>query len=204
MLHKINFHPELGCLMTTSAWRYLFDDDARQAAEDRYREFREQARTLAVERLAAAGVTLPALFCLKEIDFDALKAVGSQWLPYGRRVSWSWPEEFRYWRKKRHSRWNLAIWNGGELCLLALGAPSRRKTILYFHGVERHPESRPYTPVLLLVALQVAEIYATLIGACEVRIREPHPKLVAKYESLGYTIQREPVKFWLWSAVKNL
>lgn len=173
------------------AWRYQFDDPDRQFVEDKYRNARKSAMLVALDVLRSnPEIELPELLTLEEIGFKALKAMSAQWRQRDRKVQWNWAEMYRFWRRKQHSRWSLAIWGGSELWALALGHTSRNKTILYFDGVERHPAPNQRVRNLVFVSLTVAETYARLIGADTVLVVDPHRKVVEQYEAMGYTMKK--------------
>lgn len=164
----------------------------RESAERRYELIRRRAR-LSAQRYARLRTRRN--FKFKAFDVFAFKAVASQWEPRRRRVAWDWAGQFVYWRKKRPTRWDLAIWLGDELICLALGYASRPgKKILYLAGVERIPGDHPDAQFVLPMVIDATERYARRLGAAEVRILQPHPALEARYAVLGYTYTYDNAK----------
>lgn len=154
----------------------------RDEAERRYATYRQLAYQDVTGR-----VQLPKRYKLDGIGFDALRAFQSVWLSHKRKVSWNWLDEVRRWKRTDHSRLELAIWQEGALCGLMIGKTSKRKTILYVLGIEGAPYQHPLKGKIIPLSVEVAEAYAVVIGAKQVRIDRPAPSLIEKYEKLGYT-----------------
>jgi hypothetical protein len=89
----------------------------------------------------------------------------------------------------------LAIWHGDDLCGLALGHLSRRRTTGVRHTVTlNRVERRPEPPRVALrgqvavLAIVAARTYASAFGARQIRLAYPDPRLVGMYEGLGFRV----------------
>lgn len=161
--------------------RRFFNLD-RDEAERRYAMYRKLAYDDVISR-----IKLPKRYRLEGIGYAALKAFDSVWRSHKRVVHWDWFDQVRRWKKTDHSRLELAVWQDGQLCGLMIGKTSKRKTIAYVLGIEGAPYAHPLKGYILPLALEVAEAYATAVGAKELRLDKPAEGLVARYEKLGYT-----------------
>lgn len=160
--------------------RFLNPD--RDDAEKRYALYRQAAYQDVISR-----VQFTKRYKLDGIGYDALRAFEKVWLSHKRRVPWRWKDEVMRWKRSDHSRLELAIWQEGTLCGLMLGKTSKRKTIVYVLGVEGAPYQHPLKGKIIPIAIEVAEAYATLLDAKQVRIVKPDPALIENYGKLGYT-----------------
>jgi hypothetical protein len=89
----------------------------------------------------------------------------------------------------------IAIWYGDDLCGLALGQTSRRRTNASRHTVTlTHIERRPEPPAVPLrgqvvsLVVEVALRYGMAIGARRLRLRKPDLNLLKHYELLGFKV----------------
>ncbi|MEX3630256.1 MAG: hypothetical protein VB138_13185 [Burkholderia sp.] len=123
---------------------------------------------------------------------EAFQAIRQTWMPRGRVVDWDWADQFVYRRRKRPTRWDLALWADPDLLALAMGYGSRHgKTILYLEGIERIPGQHPYAPFVVPMVLDATERYARHLESKSVVLIRPHPKLIPKYEAAGYKCSRK-------------
>lgn len=164
--------------------RRFFNPD-RDDAERRY----AMHRTLAYED-TVSRIKLPKRYQLAGIGYEALKAFEKVWQPNKeRKVKWDWMEQVARWKRTDHSRLELAVWHDKELCGLMVGKTSKRKTIVYVLGIEGAPYKHPLKGYIIPIALEVAEAYATSLGAKELRLDKPAAILIARYQKLGYTLR---------------
>lgn len=134
---------------------------------------------------------------IADIDQIALDAWERTW---GRRKhpsgagGWDWPEVVRR-GLRRAAVLPVAIWYAEDLCGLALGRASRSREggfrqAVTLSVIERRPEPPPVairgSVVQLVVA--VAEKYGRAIGASQLRLDSPDPKLLQWYESFGFEV----------------
>lgn len=157
----------------------------RDAAEQRYAWFRQTAYADVVDKLQVGRK-----YRLDGIGFQALKTFEAVWKSAPRRVTWDWVEEVKKFKRTDHSRLELAIWHQNHLCGLMLGSTSKRKTIVYIRGIEGAPYKHPLKGSIIPIGVEVAETYAALLDAKEIRIISPATQLVADYEKLGYNYKR--------------
>jgi len=135
-------------------------------------------------------------FDLDEISFGAAQTADS-WKnvtegAYRKsRSQWSWMSMYNNYSKEV-KRFDIAVWQGGQLCGLSYGIPTKRKTKLRLELVEASPLSdNPLRNQLTTIVTSAAINYAMLLGADELRMMNPvNDKVVSYYKTLGY----KPVK----------
>jgi len=137
---------------------------------------------------------------LADIDAAALQAWHDTWggrTHPGRVGGWNWPGLVDR-LPRRAAILPLAIWDGDDLCGLALGRASRcraggvRHTFTLTH-VERRPEPPP-VPLrrrIILLSLTVARSYGLVLGATRLRLEYPDRNLLRYYELLGFHVAWE-------------
>lgn len=105
------------------------------------------------------------------------------------RKAWSWVQAYEYYNKKsKFKRFDMAISRDSHLVGLAYGLPTVSKSNLKIDLVEATPisEHKNNTKIFDIISTS-AQMYASLIGANEVRIINPlNSELVNYYESFGY------------------
>jgi len=165
----------------------------RQQAEARYREIRTLA--LADAELSLSGV-LPAPVSIRTIDQSALEAFVRSWSQSpDRRVAWPWPIMVSDYRRDATNRFEAAVWSDVILCGLAIGKPSKSGAILTVHFIEGNPElNHPLKGFAHLVALEAAHAYATALKANVLRLREPIPEMIGRYQKLGFRLAKTKVE----------
>lgn len=176
--------------------------DGERAVIETYRRARERHaavrhETYAITRDAAVatGICGPALR-LADIDHRALQAWRETWT--GRHSSgaggWDWPRLVER-LPHRPAIMPLAIWHGDDLCGMALGHLSPRRTggrrlTVTVTRIERRPE--PPQVVLrrnvALLAIAAARNYGSNFGARLIRIAHPDPRLIEFYNRLGFRV----------------
>ncbi len=152
----------------------------RSAAEAKYRTLRDLAYQAAKPDLAAVGIHVE----LGSIDAAAL-ARAAQWTD--RRVAWPWHTLAAEWRRNHPNRFEVAIWQNGVLCGLALGRPAPVAPHMSLYYVEAgsdpaNPLRRRITRVVLATLLR----YAVFLGKTELRLIDPLPPLVPFYCSPSF------------------
>lgn len=164
-------------------------------ARERHASLRQEAYSLTRDAAVAAGIYGPALR-LGDIDDRALQAWRETWTgrhPWGA-GGWKWPRLVSQ-MPHRPAIMPLAIWYGDDLCGLALGHLSRRRTTGVRHTVTvKRVERRPEPPLVALrgqvavLAIVAARNYASAFGARRIRLAYPDPRLVGMYERLGFRV----------------
>jgi hypothetical protein len=89
----------------------------------------------------------------------------------------------------------MAIWNGEDLCGLAVGQASRKRATGVRHTVtltlvERRPEP-PDVPLrgkVIYLAITAARAYGITLGARRLRLRNPDRNLLWYYQLLGFDV----------------
>ncbi len=158
----------------------------RAHAERKYEILRDAARAESEALFREQGLDVE----FRRFSTEAFRFVNRTWVRRGRRVAWDWAAHFVYRRRKRPTRWDLAIWSRRRLLAMALGYASKGgKTILYLEGVERLPGNHPYSTVVIPMILNATERYARKLGSKWVILIKPHPKLIPKYIAAGYNME---------------
>lgn len=156
----------------------------KEHVEEKYEGFRDAARghtlsqiyTLAkTERLPIFGLNLSG------IDDQALKACEGWNFPWRRIVGQTRP----YLR-----RFEIAIWQYDTLLAVGIGRASRGPDNITLHFLERNSANNPLAGYVILVTVAAAESYAKIICRQYVKLKSVHPALIAKYESLGFSLER--------------
>jgi hypothetical protein len=163
------------------------------AARSRHARFRanayEVARDEAIEHRGCDHALQIA-----DIDGVALTTWAKSWTgthPSGA-DGWNWPALVEQ-VPRRAAVLPIALWNGADLCGLALGHASRARLNGSRHTVTlTHVERRPEPPAVALrghvipLAVIVAENYGLAIGARRLRLRAPAQSLLGYYERAGF------------------
>ncbi|ARU55606.1 hypothetical protein OLMES_1531 [Oleiphilus messinensis] len=155
-----------------------------QDAERRYESLREMARNSIGNELPYTdrsnihlrGICQKALLQAKLWDNDPKRL-----------VDWPWDSGYQDYSYRNPKRFELATWYGNTLAGLSLGRPSYAGTRLRLEFIESRPSSSPLKGRIVPITISVAELYANIIGADELRIIDPvDQKLVEYYTSFGY------------------
>ncbi len=155
-----------------------------QDAERRYESLREMARNAIGKELPytdrgnihLGGVCHKSLMQAKLWDDDPKRL-----------VDWPWDSGYQDYAYRNPKRFELATWYGNTLAGLSLGRPSYAGTRLRLEFIESRPSSSPLKGRIVPITISVAELYANIIGADELRIIDPiDEKLIEYYTSFGY------------------
>lgn len=85
-------------------------------------------------------------------------------------------------------RFTVAIWFEGRLYGLGCGRASKGKENVTIHYLERRPGENPFTGWIALMVLDAAENYGKILGSQWVRVKNPVPGVIPKYEFLGFSL----------------
>ncbi|KHD06785.1 hypothetical protein PN36_25575 [Candidatus Thiomargarita nelsonii] len=145
----------------------------KQALENKYQKIRN------FSYLQAQANVIPFDIMLKPIDTYALESY-QKW--ERRIVDWDWIGIVRKYRKNT-KRFEVAIWYQNELMGLALGKPSRAKTLVRINFIE----GRTDRPTILRkrivpITIKVGMNYSVLLQAKKLFIMEPFPELINYYK----------------------
>lgn len=85
-------------------------------------------------------------------------------------------------------RFTIAIWFEGHLYGLGVGRASRGKRNVTIHYVERRADPNPFAGWVAPVIVDAAGNFGKILGSQVLRIRNPVPEVVRKYELLGFSL----------------
>jgi hypothetical protein len=154
--------------------------DTHLSAERRYDGLRRLALELAQEQ-APPG-----------IRFDTItpqaRAIAESWFSAAdRRVDWRWAATYEIFRFRHPKRFEVSVWEKGDLTGLSMGRPTYAGGHLRLDFIEARPVSLGLkTPVFPEVELAYT-VYAKLLNAKQIRITSPINDTVRSYyERFGY------------------
>jgi len=134
---------------------------------------------------------------LTEINNTAIAAQKS-WMGEGREPpngGWDWSHWIHETRRSNHRAFEVAIWQGNELCGLCLGTPNKKRLVLRVELIEGSPyTNHPLRGKIAMIALTAAEAYAIVLGSNEVRIMDPVEGALKSYLKLDYVQQKSSKK----------
>lgn len=90
------------------------------------------------------------------------------------------------WARKRPRRIEVAIWYNQTLCGLAIGRGSKGTGSLVMQFIESRPGAHPMRGYVALIALVVADQFASYLGNRYVKLRNPNAGAIPRYEALGF------------------
>lgn len=153
-------------------------------AEDRYESFRRMAREAIHKELPYSD---RANIKLTQISSKALIYSKTWSTDTRRKISWPWAEDYKNYAFRHPNRFELATWYGNTLASLSLGKPSYAGSRLRLEFIEANPSGTLLKGRIVPITISVAELYANIIGASELRIIDPiDKKLIEYYSSFGY------------------
>lgn len=115
--------------------------------------------------------------------WQAIKAVGA----LDPRGSFPWDEIYRQVRSCPR-RFDIAIWDGLNLCGMACGMASRGPSFVTVKWIERFAtDTGGLRGMVAETALTAAEHYAFVLQRQHVRVKNPLPGTEHLYENLGFT-----------------
>ena len=85
-------------------------------------------------------------------------------------------------------RFTISVWFEGSLYGLGVGKASRGKQNVTIHYIERRTDPNPFAGWISLMVLDAAENYGKILGSQVLRIRNPVPGVIKKYERLGFSL----------------
>ncbi|MNM26802.1 hypothetical protein D3C81_372720 [compost metagenome] len=101
-------------------------------------------------------------------------------------IGWRWRDKLRLFRK-RPRRVEVALWEGGELCGLALGKVTKGRLFATIHYLQGSPRSSSgLRGQVGRMVTDYLRIYATLCECKNIVIDSPIPELIEYYKKLGF------------------
>jgi hypothetical protein len=170
---------------------------SRQATETRYAGQRAAAFKRAEDILGQEQAQAP--ITLRAITPETLATFGTQWQDHAQRLyPWPWHQMAGDYRRNEPTRFEAAVWSAETLCGLALGRLRARYCSLDY--IEGSPApAHPLRGMVIPAVLTALTAYAVALGRAEIRLIDPFPALVPRYENLGFmlaTPKREARYWW--------
>ena len=154
---------------------------SHQRTDSTYAQLREQSRAQAVSKMP---LRLQESVKLEDINGRTIAQL-SRWETHpDRRVMWSWPQWASRYAAIYPKRFELAIWFHSMVCSASLGRPTWGAGKLRLDMIESSPEKTPLTGQTVRLTVLVAETYADMIGAEQIRIMNPINKTSARIMNL--------------------
>lgn len=130
----------------------------------------------------------PAL-TLKGIGQAEIDWFHQNWLRWKRLEDWAWGDIAQK-RRNQLSRFELAIWNGGRLCGLAIG--KTRQEVCRLDLMEGDPDpEHPLKGEITEITLTALEYYVIFTGRVWALVDSPIEELLPRYRNFGYTCSKE-------------
>lgn len=159
---------------------------SRGATEARYRDIRHAALNKAEE--LAQTVFAPTPVRLTAIGPAAVDAFKGHWNGHAaRRYPWPWADMVAAARRDDPTRFEVAVWSAQTLCGLALGRTRAAYCGIDYLEGSPEPTHALKGRVTTLVAA-AATIYAIALGKSQLRLMNPLPDMVARYQALGFAL----------------
>lgn len=156
---------------------------SHQDAERRYHFFRQAVVDEVARELAARSQGLRVTL----ITAAALAHAGDWRQNAFRRVDWDWLQGYRVFRFRHPKRFEMALWQGGQLLSLSLGRPTYNGRRARLDLVEANPAHTGEPRIFPIVLLAIAT-YADMLGVNEVRVMHPiNAKVRGYYAEHGLT-----------------
>jgi hypothetical protein len=162
-------------------------NQARQQAEQRYRDIRRESREVIIEqlrRLSNPQVDLSDITeeALEQADVWRTKypIAKHSYIP-----GWSWRKVVAKFRR-RPRRLEVALWQDVTLCGLAVGRISDRCVVATIHYIESMPEGNPLQGKVVPFIVRYLEALAVSLGCESVTIERPVEDLMDYYSMFGF------------------
>lgn len=153
-------------------------------AEDKYKLIREVTYEAVME-------SFPDILA-KEIDLkttltaDLWKTI-DETSARKNRATWDWAREYPYYQK-RPNRFEISLWKGGVLCALCYGQTSKFGSKVRMNLIESTPvRPNPMGMRALPVLSFSAAVFADIVGADELWVLDPDPRLEGVYMKEGFS-----------------
>ena len=165
-------------------------DPRYERAHRLYAELRRLSFDLALERSSALGLATPATR-ITPIDRAALRAYERSWTVHRHWTGeggWPWDLLVKRYLKKPRA-FHAALWEGDELCGLAVGAVSRGKQQITLHYMESSPKrDHPLRRRVRTLLFEAVLAYGRFLRTGNVFLRNPLPGALPLYLESGFEI----------------
>jgi hypothetical protein len=157
-------------------------------ARDRYDRLRKLAYDRAVERALSRSIVTSSTR-LTPISPAAIQSYRESWL--GRRHwtgdgGWPWDLIVRPFLKKPRA-FHAALWEGEELCGLAVGKVSRGKRRITLQFLQSSPSpTHPLRGRVTFLMFEAATAYGEVLGSRYLLLRNPLPGALPIYLRFGF------------------
>jgi len=163
-------------------------DSFYQEAHERYAELRILAYDYALQRAISRGIATSATR-MTPIAPAAIQTVQETWSLQRHWTGdggWPWELIVRPFHKKPRS-FHAALWEGAELCGLAVGKVSRGKNRITLRYMQSSPSpTHPLRGRVTLLMFEAATAYGQALGCRSLRLRNPLPGALPIYLRLGF------------------
>jgi hypothetical protein len=167
----------------TKAYR----DPFYHEAHERYAELRELAYDHAVERAISRGMATSATR-ITAIAPAAIQACRKSWAAphWTGDGGWPWDRIARPFLKKPRA-FHAALWEGEELCGLAVGKVSRGRNRLTLHFMQSSPSpAHPLRGRVTFLMFEAATAYGEALECAYLLLRDPLPGALPIYLRFGF------------------
>lgn len=156
--------------------------DVYRRKHKEYSELRQAFYSLVqVRLLALTGVNVRATGLLPSLIRET-----DDW--QNRRVGWDW-SELREEFGGYPARFELALCVGDVLCALAVGRPSKGRTLMKLYYLEGNPDlTHPLKGSVLTSVLEGFELYAAMLDCPVARLVSPLEGVIPRYKVAGYRL----------------
>jgi hypothetical protein len=134
-------------------------------------------------------------------EADALRFWRFFWTAYeAPATQYPWEDIFKQiWTTPR--RLDIAIWSGPILCGFAAGMASKGNNVT-LKFIERWPGPvNPLRGYIAAIAVDIACMYAKLLGKQWVMIKDPIPAAIPRYKDLRFTFDRNLKRHTYWRRI---
>ena len=156
----------------------------KQAIEQKYEGFREVARERTRDTLWER--ILPAKLPIELYAFD-FTSISDAALKEAEGWNFRWRRIVGQTRPYLR-RFEVAVWKDGRLLGLAVGRASRGPDNVTIHYLERSRADNPLATHFAMIALDATDNYAKIISRQRVKLKNPAPGVIKKYQALGFSL----------------
>lgn len=165
-------------------------DSAYSEASRLYTDLRRIAYRRALERCVGFSAASTKTR-ITPISHEALAAYSASWLEvahWSGEGNWPWGSLIPQVLRKPRS-FHVAVWEGTELCGLAMGTVSKGRRQLTLRFMESCPRpDHPLRSRITLIVFEAATAFGEALGAERILLRNPLPAMRPLYQRFGFTL----------------